>query len=928
MTFTVTSNADSGLGTLRQAILDSGSGDTILFSITGTITLTSGELEIDHDLTITGPGSESLTIDGDGAYRVFNISGGAPTISGLTISGAYKDGDGGGIFNEGTLTLTDFGIAGCSCTGNGGGIYNSGTLVFNGGTVDGNTAGVEGGGVYNSGTFTGQGAISTNDATSGNGSGVFNSGSFSFSGGRITDNTHDGVFNGGSLSLVETTVDGNAGAGVSNQFGTVFLTRCTISNNESAALGDSVGSVTIETCTFSGNVFNLFYTNNSAIDIRRSTFDTTGTGYLFLDAGSILYIQNTILLGLYVDLGSGASVTSDGNNIFGIVQDYEANDLDLGGSDDVYGVTPEVLLLGPLQDNGGPTFTCALLPGSPALDTGNGTGAPATDQRGFTRIVGEATDVGAYEATPLPPVAGFTFTPETCVSPIPVAFTDTSTGGVTGWLWDFGDGSPTSTEQNPTHNYATVGSYLVTLTVTNASGSDSDSQTVTPPAGLEADFSMSASAGETPLEVVFTDLSTEDALSWSWDFGDGSPVSTDQNPTHEYDTPGLFTVTLTVTWICGSLTFSRDIEVVEGVPTSITECVAAGTYCQTSPDSEHVAGIQAALNAQALAEARRRTFRVLSRVSDLDSNPDTGGAGAVYAANAARIFFADLLPTFTVIDARTNSVVDRVTVTGQSFESVEWNGETGKVYFLLKVSTLDNSRVLIYDPETLIQEEDIDLGFTSMQSSALDPAHNRIYFCTGDEAGGTRLVYLDCDTNTVTDLGTPFGTGTDFISLTWCPTNGNIYASSVESGRLYVFDTSSNTVLLSTVITGERIEGMFFSQGDGFFYIPTERGATWFKFDPDSNTVVGPVASLAGQTVAFAPHLREIWNDCVHALIWPDGVANVLNYFFPEDQSLIKVPLYEVGPEPAYVRPGQPVYVLKQFGRSYIYWNHTRIRCP
>lgn len=183
-TLTVSTNLDSGAGSLRADIAAAHAGDTINFgpNVVGQINLTS-QLYISTSLTIQGPGAGQLTIHGGGYSRVFEIAANINvTLSGLTISGgggwadpssfdrALWDGTGGGILNFGTLTLT----AGCIVTGNsgyeGGGIANFGTLTIDGSAITGNTAKM-GGGIYNakhaSLTVTGGSTVLNNTATAG-----------------------------------------------------------------------------------------------------------------------------------------------------------------------------------------------------------------------------------------------------------------------------------------------------------------------------------------------------------------------------------------------------------------------------------------------------------------------------------------------------------------------------------------------------------------------------------------------------------------------------------------------------------------------------------------------------------------------------------------------------------------------------------------
>lgn len=149
------------------------------------------------------------------------------------------------------------------------------------------------------------------------------------------------------------------------------------------------------------------------------------------------------------------------------------------------------------------------------------------------------------------PVANFTASPVSGCSPLVVNFQDQSTGSPTSWSWNFGNGN-TSALQHPTASYFTPGTYTVTLTVTNANGTNTITRAsyivvYEPPV---VDFSANVTSGCFPLRVQFTDLSTPGAgnsnVSWQWDFGNGT-TSTLQHPLNVYTTAGIFTVTLRVT---------------------------------------------------------------------------------------------------------------------------------------------------------------------------------------------------------------------------------------------------------------------------------------------------------------------------------------------------------------------------------------------
>jgi PKD repeat protein len=169
-----------------------------------------------------------------------------------------------------------------------------------------------------------------------------------------------------------------------------------------------------------------------------------------------------------------------------------------------------------------------------------------------------------------PPVASFTGKPTYGKAPLTVKFNDSSTGSPTSWFWDFGDGT-NATQQNPVHIYTTAGKYTVSLTATNAGGSNTSTRieyitvsgSVKPPV---ANFYGKPTSGKVPLSVLFTDTSTGSPTTWYWDFGDGTNA-TDRNPVHTYTTPGKYTVSLTVTNAGGSNTKTRtEYITVKGTP--------------------------------------------------------------------------------------------------------------------------------------------------------------------------------------------------------------------------------------------------------------------------------------------------------------------------------------------------------------------------
>jgi hypothetical protein len=451
-TNTVTTLADGGPGSLRDAITNnSAAGDTINFDAGltgGTITLTSGELVIDHTLTIVGPGfigpaAISLTVSGF-TSRVFNISAGATVaISGLTISGGMVKGadgtganpngeaaSGGGILTAGTLTLMNCKVANNKAIGGNG---------FGGGGQGGRGWG---GGICNTAIVGSITLVNCQVANNVVRSGDFAAATTDFAGAR-----GGGIFSFAALALTNCTLNNNMAQGGNTAAftsggpgygGGIFLfavldpassfVNCTIASNTAAMgsciwIGDSDGGAEGGGVLYNGG---KPLTLTSCTISRNDCVETDGKqaiGGGIVGPGS-LKLENTIvasnLLFLVPYPGEAASVTiAGGPDVAGNVNSGgfnfigEANNssgwITSGIGMDLTG-TPSAPLdpkLGPLQDNGGPTPTMAPAVDSPVIDQGTNFGI-TTDQRGSPRSLlynsnlpyppgGDSSDIGAFE---------------------------------------------------------------------------------------------------------------------------------------------------------------------------------------------------------------------------------------------------------------------------------------------------------------------------------------------------------------------------------------------------------------------------------------------------------------------------------------------------------------------------------------------------
>ncbi len=291
----------------------------------------------------------------------------------------------------------------------GGAIYNAGTLTMRDSLVIGNMA-ESGGGIYNAGNLSIETSLITENLAAANtahGGGIFNAGTLSITGSSVIDNTAKatadggkawggGIYNIGMLWLDSSVVADNAvdtayqgafasGGGIVNYTnGVATIRNSTIANN--IADEDGVGGI-------------LSHGTGTAITIDHSTI----AGNLGRNAGGIWSVTDfTVSLRNTIVAGNFAQISEEGHDLLGQFSSAGHNLIGDSsgaggfGATDILDVDP---ILGPLADNGGLTLTMALLPGSPAIDAGDNTGAPLWDQRGpgFPRIVNGTIDIGAFE---------------------------------------------------------------------------------------------------------------------------------------------------------------------------------------------------------------------------------------------------------------------------------------------------------------------------------------------------------------------------------------------------------------------------------------------------------------------------------------------------------------------------------------------------
>jgi hypothetical protein len=428
--------SDQILGQINGTLHAAGA-DRIVFDpgqVSDPIVLGGTQLELSlprGTATVTIDAGSGVTLDGAHRSRVFQVDSGVQfTLDHLTVTHGYAGGpgtdrtSGGAISNRGTLVVSHSVLSGNSAYSDGGGIYNfGGTLTVGSSVLSANSA-QEGGAIANisGGRFTLDDSTLTSNSGSVDGGGVLNGGTMTVTRSAFGSNTTPfdggGIENDGTLTVSSSALTGNTadtGGGIAN----LYTARLTVNSsgfiaNTAHSLGGGIwnfahsgATVTVDGCTFASNsggreggaIDN--YLNDGVVTVTNSTMTSnsaTAGGALFDNSGApALRLGSTIVAGNRgtditgrVDASGSYNLVGSSSGLSGISNGVNHNQIGTASSP----IDPR---LTPLGWYGGPSQTFALLPGSPARDTGNSGTTLTTDQRGLPRVVAGQTDIGAFQ---------------------------------------------------------------------------------------------------------------------------------------------------------------------------------------------------------------------------------------------------------------------------------------------------------------------------------------------------------------------------------------------------------------------------------------------------------------------------------------------------------------------------------------------------
>lgn len=362
-------NSADAVITLREAIQTANTtigADTIAFNLASgsqTIALTGGQLTITDHLTILGTGATSLTINGVKYFRAFQINKGVEAqISGLTIADGRgtQGGDGGGIWNQGKLTLSNTILRNNSAYYGGGAIFNTGDLTLIDSTLENNTANYSGGGILNvsEASLTLQNSVVRgNQAHNINGGGIYNNGTLSLidsivDANQATGGDGGGIFNDGNVEIVRSAVHLNRteyghGGGILNR-GILTLNDSILSDNQTnygrGGGIDNQGQVTIHSSWLENNRANhhggaIANLQNGVVSIHNSTLqgNRSGTrgGAVANANNGMVSIFESIVQGNNSSLAGGGIANFNGGILAVEHSTFDRNSASYGGAIDV-----------------------------------------------------------------------------------------------------------------------------------------------------------------------------------------------------------------------------------------------------------------------------------------------------------------------------------------------------------------------------------------------------------------------------------------------------------------------------------------------------------------------------------------------------------------------------------------------------------------